>query len=102
MPSPWHHTHLPTSKIYILFALIILASTAGGVVYAVVKADTSTGLTISSYVLACLSLILAVVAAGQWLGLTKPDSFSFAYDVETNQVLSAPYASKVFGAGWEV
>jgi hypothetical protein len=72
------------------------------VVYAVVKADTSAGLTISSYVLACLSLILAVVAAGQWLGLTKPDSFSFAYDVEKNQVLSAPYASKVFGAGWEV
>jgi hypothetical protein len=72
------------------------------VVYAVVKADTATGLAISSYVLTCLSLILAVVAAGQWLGLTEPDSFSFAYDVETNQVLSAPYAGKVFGPEWGV
>jgi hypothetical protein len=72
------------------------------VAYAVVKADTSTGVAISSYVLACLSLILAVVAAGQWLGLTKPDSFSFAYDVEKNQVLGAPYAGKVFGPEWGV
>jgi hypothetical protein len=62
------------------------------VVYAVVKADIGTGLSISSYVL----------AAGQWLGLTEPDSFSFAYDVETNQVLSAPYAGKVFGPEWGV
>lgn len=66
-------------------------------VYAVVKADTSTGLTISTYVLTCLSLIVAVVAAGQWLGLTKPDSFSFAYDVDKNLVLSAPRAGSVFG-----
>ena len=65
--------------------------------YAILKADTSTGLSISSYVLTCLSLILVVVTAGQWLGLTKPDSFSFAYDMEKNQVISAPYASQVFG-----
>jgi predicted Na+-dependent transporter len=100
MPSPRHHTHLPTSRIYILFILIILASTGGGVVYAVVKHDVSTGLSIATYVLTCLSLILALFAAGQWFGLKKPDSFSFAYDVVKNQVLSAPYASKVFGPEW--
>ena len=69
--------------------------------YAVVKDDTSTGLSISTYVLTCLSLIVAVVAAGQWLGLTKPDSFSFAYDVDEKHVLSAPYAGSVFGADFE-
>jgi hypothetical protein len=66
-------------------------------VYAVLKDDTSTGLTIASYVLTCLSLILAFVAAGEWLGLKKPDSFSFAYDVETNQVLSEAYVNQAFG-----
>jgi hypothetical protein len=66
-------------------------------VYAVLKGDTSTGLSIASYVLTCLSLTLALVAAGQWLGLKKPNSFSFAYDVETNQMLSATYVKQVFG-----
>jgi hypothetical protein len=65
-------------------------------VYAVLKGDTSTGLSIASYVLTCLSLTLALVAAGQWLGLKKPNSFSFAYDVETNQMLSATYVNQVF------
>jgi hypothetical protein len=102
IPSLRCHTHLPTSKIYILLILIILVSTGGGVVYAVVKDDTSTGLTISTYVLMCLGLIVAVVAAGQWLGLTKPDSFSFAYDVDENLVLSAPRAGSVFGPDFGV
>lgn len=65
--------------------------------YAVLKGDTSTGLSIASYVLTCLSLTLALVAAGQWFGLKKPNSFSFAYDVETNQMLSATYVNQVFG-----
>lgn len=77
--------------------LIILVSAAGGVVYAVVKHDAPTGISISSYVLTALALIVAVVGAGEWLGLTKPDSFSFVYDVDENQVLSAPYAGSVFG-----
>ena len=69
-------------------------------VYAVVKGDVSTGLSIATYVLTCLSLTLALFAVGEWLGLKKPDSFSFAYDVVKNQVLSAPYASQVFGPEW--
>jgi hypothetical protein len=70
------------------------------VAYAIVKSDASTGLSIATYVLTCLSLTLALFAAGEWLGLKKPDSFSFAYDVEEDQVLSAPYASQVFGPDW--
>ena len=105
----YHNTPLPLlsshpyspflrpSKIYIVFLLIILVSTAGGVVYAVLKADTSTGLSIATYVLTCMSLALALVAAGQWFGLKKPDSFSFAYDVERNQVVSETYVNQVFG-----
>jgi hypothetical protein len=89
IPSPRHQTHLPTSRIYILFTLIILASTGGGVVYAVVKCDVSTGLSIATYVLTCLSLTLALFATGQWLGLKKPDSFSFAYDVVKNHAQRA-------------
>ena len=71
-----------TSKIYVLLVLLILISTGAGTAYAVVKSDPGTGLSIASFVLTCLSLILALVAAGQWLGFSKPDSFSFAYDCE--------------------
>ena len=69
--------------------------------YAVVKHDTSTGLSIATYVLTSLTVILTVFSVGQWLGLKKPDSFSFTYDVVTNQVLSAPYATQVFGPQWD-
>ncbi|KAJ9667099.1 hypothetical protein H2201_002618, partial [Coniosporium apollinis] len=76
-------------KIYILLTLLIIISTGGGTTYAVVHTDTATGLSIASYVLTCFSLVLALVAAGQWLGLSKPDSFSFAYSIEENQVIGA-------------
>jgi membrane protease YdiL (CAAX protease family) len=97
--SPWHHSHLPTSKIYSLLVLIILVSTGGGVVYALLRKDLPTGIAIATYVLTCLSLAVALIAAGQWFGLKKPNSFSFAYDVETNQVLSATHVNQVFGIG---
>lgn len=79
--------------------LLILISTAAGVVYAVVLSDAGTGLSISSYVLACLSLILAVIVAGEWIGLTKPDSFSFAYDWEKNRVVSSTDVARIQGRG---
>jgi hypothetical protein len=64
-----------------------------------VESDPATGLSIASFVLTCLSLILALVAAGQWLGLSKPDSFSFAYYWEENQVLASTDAGRIFGPG---
>lgn len=98
-PTRSHDLHLPTSKIYVLLILLILISTGAGTAYAVVKSDPGIGLSIATYVLTSLSLILALVAASQWLGLSKPDSFSFAYDWEENRVLSSTDADKIFGPG---
>ncbi|KIW18089.1 hypothetical protein PV08_02376 [Exophiala spinifera] len=86
-----------TSKIYFLLAILILVSTAAGVVYSVVKSDPGTGLSIASYILACLSLILAVVVAGEWLGLRKPDAFSFAYDWVENRVVGKDDLDRIAG-----
>ncbi|KAF7507350.1 hypothetical protein GJ744_010667 [Endocarpon pusillum] len=88
-----------TSKIYVLLILLILVSAGVGAAYAVVRSDPSTGIAIASFVLTCLSLILALVAAGQWLGLSKPDSFSFAYDWADNRILGSTEADKIFGPG---
>jgi hypothetical protein len=63
----------------------------------VVKHDVPTGLSMATYILTCLSLMVALVAAGQWLGLKKPDSFSFTYDVDKNQMLSAMHVDQAFG-----
>jgi hypothetical protein len=89
----------PTSKIYVLLILLIAISTGSGTAYSVVKSDPATGLSIATYVLTCLSLILALVAAGQWLGLSKPGSFSFAYNLEENRVLGSTDAGKILGSG---
>jgi len=93
-PSP-SVTHV-LRKIYFLLILLIAISTTGGVIYAVVQDDVGTGLSIATYVLTCLSLILALLAIGEWLGLTKPDSFAFAYDLETNQVIGSTYLDRAF------
>ncbi|KAJ9613318.1 hypothetical protein H2200_003260 [Cladophialophora chaetospira] len=89
-----------TSKIYILLAILIIISTGAGVLYAVLKSDAGTGLSIASYILTCLSLILAVVAAGEWLGITKPDAFSFAYDWVDNRVVSRGDFGRIIGGRW--
>jgi hypothetical protein len=54
-------------------------------VYAVLKQDPVAGLSISTYVLTCMLLTLALFSSGDWLKLEKPDSFSFEYNVEENQ-----------------
>jgi predicted Na+-dependent transporter len=93
-------THIPPfSKIYVLLILLILVSTGGGTAYAVVESDPSAGLAIASFVLTSCSLILAFVAAGQWLGLSKPDSFSFAYNWQDRQVIGAKDLGKILGRG---
>lgn len=71
-----------------LLGLIVL-STAGGTVYSVVQSDPSTGISIASYVLTVLSIILAFITAADWLGVKSPDSFAFAYSVEENAIMSA-------------
>ena len=88
------------SKIYALLILLVLVSTGGGTAYAVVKHDPGTGLSIASYVLTVLSLISAIVAAGEWFGLKKPDSFAFAYSIEKNQVLGANTMDEIVGRGY--
>ena len=93
----WPAAYCTSSKIYILLAIVIVISTGAGVLYAVLRSDTSTGLSIASYILTCLSLILAVVAAGQWLGITKPDAFSFAYDWVDNRVVSRQDFGRIIG-----
>jgi hypothetical protein len=54
-------------------------------VYAALKQDPVAGLSISTYVLTCMLLALALFSSGDWLKLEKPDSFSFEYNVEENQ-----------------
>lgn len=61
------------------------------------KSDPGTGLSIASYILTCLSLILAVVVAGEWLGLRKPDAFSFAYDWVENRVVGKDDLDRIAG-----
>ncbi|RYP21330.1 hypothetical protein DL767_009281 [Monosporascus sp. MG133] len=78
-----------TSKVYILLVLLILVSTGAGVTYAVVRQDLSTGLSISTYVLTCSTLVLALLAAGEFLGLSKPSRFAFAYDIKNNSIFSS-------------
>ena len=98
-PSYESTTDRQSRKIYFALGLLIVISTGGGTAYAVVCSDPSTGLSIATYVLTCLSLILALVAAGQWVGLSKPDAFSFAYSVERNQIIGATNVEKILDEG---
>jgi hypothetical protein len=58
-------------------ALIVLA-TIGGVVYGYLRDDYSGGFTIASYLVACVALLLALLAASDFLGMESPDSFGAA------------------------
>jgi len=61
--------------------LVFLAiSTAGGVVYAVLRDDVSTGLTLSTYVVGFVGVLTAIWGAGEQLGVEKPDSYSYSFD----------------------
>jgi hypothetical protein len=45
-----------------------------------VTKDVGTGLSLASFFITCIALALALLALGEFLGLERPDSFSFAYD----------------------
>jgi Mg2+/Co2+ transporter CorB len=79
---------------------LILISAGARIAYAIVRSDTGIGLSIASYILTCLSLIFAVVAAGEWLGLGKPDAFSFAYDLVQNRVVSKDDVENITAGRW--
>ena len=88
--------HLSGSKIYIVLGILITISTGVGAAYAGLQGDIGTGIAIASYILTCLSLMLALLSVGQWLGLSKPDSFSFAYDIKETQIIGATHIEQAF------
>jgi hypothetical protein len=67
-----------------LLGLSIAASVVAGVIYGLVTSDKSTAVSLASYLLACPALVLALYGAGEWIGLEKPDSFSWAYDIPSD------------------
>jgi len=64
-----------------LFGAIFLSAT-GGLVYGFLRSDFGAGFGIASFVITCLSLLLALFAAADYIGMETPDSFS-AMDVYT-------------------
>jgi hypothetical protein len=45
-----------------------------------VTKDVGTDLSLAGFVITCIALALALLALGEFLGLERPDSLSFAYD----------------------
>ncbi len=56
--------------------MAITLSTAGGLVYSYMYSDFSSGFSIASYSVTCFSLILALIAAGEYFGMESPAAFS--------------------------
>jgi hypothetical protein len=56
----------------LLLAIVLSACTA--VLYCELTSDVSTAISLASYVVTCLALMLALVAAGDYVGLQKPQS----------------------------
>ncbi len=71
----------PSSR-FLLFLIIlfVIISTAGGVAYAILQEDVSTGLTISSYAIALFGVATGVWGAGDYLGVEKPGMYSYSFD----------------------
>jgi hypothetical protein len=80
--------------IWIWLIIAVAISTASGITYAVVKNDWSTGCELSSYLVGCGALMLALLSAGDFIGLKRPDAFSYAYDTVTNSEVFSQYEKK--------
>lgn len=63
-----------------LIGVFVLLSTGGGVAYAILQEDVSGGLTISTYVLGILGVATAVWGAGEYLGVERPDTYTYSFD----------------------
>lgn len=79
----------------------MILSTASGLLYAILRSDVSTGISLASYSLTALSVGLAFVAAGEWLGLPKPDGFAFAYSIDQNRIVGASHVKRIIGRRYE-
>jgi hypothetical protein len=60
-------------------------STAIGISCAILKKDVSAGIGIAAYITGCLALFLALMGAGSFMGLERPDSYSWAYGTATGK-----------------
>ena len=68
-------------------------------IYAVLRNDVSGGFTIASYLIACLALVGALLAAGEWFGLAAPDASAFQLDLETGSVVTNGDVGRFVGSG---
>jgi hypothetical protein len=65
-------------------------STGAGVVYGLLRMDISTAVSLASYIVTCLALLLALIAAGDYVGLQKPPSeVNFDYNSNTGDFYEA-------------
>jgi len=65
--------------------LSMAVSTAIGISWAILKKDVLAGIRIAVYITGCLALFLALMGAGSFMGLERPDSYSWAYDTATGK-----------------
>lgn len=74
----------PSRFFFWLLILAILLSVGAGVLYGVLRKDVSTAVTLASYIVTCLALLLALIAAGDFVGLQKPTGeVNFEFDSRT-------------------
>jgi hypothetical protein len=69
--------------------------TAAGILYAIFQHDIPTGISLASYLLAVFSIILALLSIGDFIGLAKPDAFSFAYNLEDEEMVDEQYVQEI-------
>jgi hypothetical protein len=62
----------------------IFLSCAGGLIFSFLRGDFGGGFSIASYVITCISLAIALLAASDFLGMETPDSFTANYKDFTN------------------
>ncbi|KAI3316679.1 hypothetical protein HD806DRAFT_516951 [Xylariaceae sp. AK1471] len=76
--------------IYLAVSFAILPSAAAGIVYGFFRDDFGTAFTVASYVLASFSLLFAVLATAEFLGIETPDCFA-ANDVYKHLEIDSAY-----------
>jgi Kef-type K+ transport system membrane component KefB len=81
--------------IWILLFIAVLISTVSAVSYALVRSDWSGVFTIGSYMVGCGALMLALLSVGEFMGLKRPDAFSYAYDTVTNSEVFNQYTKNL-------
>ncbi|KAF2245857.1 hypothetical protein BU26DRAFT_567376 [Trematosphaeria pertusa] len=65
-----------TRRIYKLTVFCIVISALLGIAYNAITGEAGDGFSIASYLITALGFFVAVVAAGEWMGLESLDSFS--------------------------